>query len=436
MIKHLIYTFFLFIFLCLLSSCTIFNSEEDSDLTEEEDYYTEGEQEEIDEEEVVVEQGEEIADEESIPEETADLDPTMDSEEEVEYIDAEDEEYLLEQGENIAVEEDDPIVEPAIDPTVDPTELEEPELAENDKSPDFFPADSSEPPSSPSSFFPPVKKNIPYKKVKTEPYQKAGFLINAVYIVRSGEDIKAVSQKLFGSDQVGQLYAINPHLKTRKVKVGDKIYYSSPNRPEDSSQLLFYFEDRGLQPTLHQVQAGENIRTVAKKLLGHSNSWKEIWATNPDLQSKGVLEDNLAIRYWPDGIGGGGGEAEVSPPTSEEETVPEDSPQLPEEQSVETSVDDDDLPLEEEPSSDEMALNDPSSVPPEPPNAEPPSDPTSAIMGEEEDKGPFLSRFSQTDMMAGSALALIALVCAFVIIKKRRKKKDFDYTAANFELDT
>ena len=57
-----------------------------------------------------------------------------------------------------------------------------------------------------------------------------------------------------------------------------------------------------MQPEYHQVQAGQNIRKVASQLLGHANSWKEIWATNSDLDSKGIVDSSITVRYWPEGV--------------------------------------------------------------------------------------------------------------------------------------
>lgn len=424
MIKQLTYISFLFFFLCLFSSCTIFSSDEDysEDSTSEENYYAEGEDGDttLKEEETTSPSD---SDDESYPEDG-----------EVEYIDEEDEDYLEEQPENIIVESE---------------ESEEPEESEglegSEESDDVLAPPTAETEEENTGFFSggmggepdisSVKKNIPYKKIKGEPYQSAGFLVNAVYIARPGESIESISDKIFGSDQVSHLYAINPHLQSRTVKVGDKIYYSSPNRPQDSNQLLFYFEDKGIPATFHQVPAGGNIRTVAKQLLGHSNSWKEIWATNTDLQSKGVLDSDLTIRYWP-----ANGEGEVTSPSA-----PPPSPQ--------DMVQNEEQPMPDSPlgPGEEMEAE----MPPEPPldNADPsygennektppmpPSDQnfsenSPSMGGEGEDQDKFLNLFSQTDMTAGAALAVIALICAFAIIKKRRKKKEFDYTAANFELD-
>jgi len=83
--------------------------------------------------------------------------------------------------------------------------------------------------------------------------------------------------------------------------VGDKVYYNSPQRPNDSQSLLTYYEDLSLSPQVYTIQAGENIRTISKNLLGNANSWKEIWATNPSIQSKGNVEDSYELRYWNEG---------------------------------------------------------------------------------------------------------------------------------------
>ncbi len=423
MIKHLINIFFLSFFLCVFSSCTIFSSDEVSeDGAGEEDYYAEEEGAEEEEAEAEISSEEEITDSADNESYSADS-----GDEEVEYIDEEDEDYLVEeQAENIIVESEG--LEESEESSALAEEGTEEGTEEDDQNKGFFASGMGD---SDISSDEPLRQNIPYKKIKAEPYQMAGFLVNAVYIARSGESIESISNKIFGSDQISQLYAINPHLKARTVKVGDKIYYSSPNRPQDSNQLLFYFEDRGIQPSFYQVSVGENIRQIARQLLGHSNSWKEIWATNSDLQSKGILDSALTVRYWPSG----GESIPVSPeqpsPTSEvpdeeqdvEQIAEISSPGEPEEELPEPPSDDTGSSYEENAGE----------VPPKPPSDQHLSETSHPAEGEGEDK--FLNLFSQTDMTAGAALAFIALICAFAIIKKRRKKKEFDYTAANFELE-
>ena len=160
-----------------------------------------------------------------------------------------------------------------------------------------------EPYSSPSfddsdvSFSQEGPRRIPVKKIKAYPYNRAGMLVNAVYIARSGDDLYSVSQKIYGADRTADLLAINPNLQ-RGVDVGDKVYYSSPSRPADSGSLLFYYEDVGVMPQQYTVGRGENIRDIASQLFGDSESWKELWATNLEIESKWGLSQGTVLRYW------------------------------------------------------------------------------------------------------------------------------------------
>ena len=67
---------------------------------------------------------------------------------------------------------------------------------------------------------------------------------------------------------------------------------------EDSSRLLFYYQDINASSSIYNLSPGDNIRKVASQLLGHPDSWKEIWATNPELESKGEIENHINIVYW------------------------------------------------------------------------------------------------------------------------------------------
>ena len=395
MIKQLVLLItLLLLFFSVLPSCTIFGSDESYEGAE--DYYEGEDGDESAEEGISVEVREEEATDEVI----------RDAEEDVYYIDEEDEDIL----------EDDVIVEEELD-SDEESETEEGEdeeyVANDEADAGFFSpegSDKSKQTSSRQNISAP-KKWISYKKIKAQPYNQAGFLINAVYIARKGDDIQSVSNKIFGVDQVDQLHAINLFLKKRGVKVGDKIYYQSPNRPQDSSQLLFYFEDKGIPPQYHQAQAGENIRQIASQLLGDSNSWKEIWATNPDLQSKGVLNQPVTFKYWPEGA-----DVNNQPPPPE----PEPEPSVPSsgennmnaEEGLETPLPPD--PLEEEPAA----------LPEQPPQV----DPT-------ENEKISNKLLSEIDIILAIILALGTIFCAIVIVRKRNKRKEFDYTATNFKID-
>ena len=160
---------------------------------------------------------------------------------------------------------------------------------------------------------------IPVKKIKSEPYDKASRLVNAVYIVRDGDSLSSISSKIYGTpDRESELLEINPNL-ANKISVGDKVYYNSPNRPDDRGRLLSYYEDSNLPPNVYSAKRGENIRDIAENILGNRNSWKELWAKNIDLEEseKWTLAQDREIAYWPAGA------VAAAPPASDMPVGPE-----------------------------------------------------------------------------------------------------------------
>lgn len=137
------------------------------------------------------------------------------------------------------------------------------------------------------------------KKVATQPWKVGKTLANAVYIVRDGDSVESISQKVFGSaDKTKQLCRVNAFNCNRGIKVGDKMYYNSPQRPTDEAVVKTFYEDANIAPQMYTAKAGDNIRNLGKELLGHERSWMELWATN-DVESKGDLEEGTQLRYWP-----------------------------------------------------------------------------------------------------------------------------------------
>lgn len=139
---------------------------------------------------------------------------------------------------------------------------------------------------------------VSVKKMQTVPYSKNGVLVNAVYFVRSGDSLRSIGDKVYGSGSGVDFRIVNPHLKTNGLKVGQKVYYNSPTRSQDRSRLLTYYEDARMPAQMYSAQKDENIRTIAEELLGHPRSWMEVWASNQQIESKGGLEAPFQIRYW------------------------------------------------------------------------------------------------------------------------------------------
>ena len=147
----------------------------------------------------------------------------------------------------------------------------------------------------------PVASNkgfLPVRKMQTVPYSKNGVLVNSIYFVRPGDSLASIGSKIYGNGSAVDFTLVNPHLKAGSLKVGQKVYYNSPNRSQDRSRLLTYYEDVRMPAQTYSASKGENIRTVAKNLLGHPRSWMEIWASNQQIQEKWALSAPHQIRYW------------------------------------------------------------------------------------------------------------------------------------------
>jgi hypothetical protein len=138
---------------------------------------------------------------------------------------------------------------------------------------------------------------VPVVKVKTDPFFRNQRLMNAVYLARPKENIQSISEKLYGSDKSDDLKSDNPHL-AKGVDPGDKVYYSSPNRPDDKTILKVYYDDIGLAPQSYVTKTGDNMRRLGSKLLGFPEGWKEVWAINQNIDSKTILPPGVEIKYW------------------------------------------------------------------------------------------------------------------------------------------
>lgn len=298
------------------------------------------------------------------------------------------------------------------------------------------------------------KLNRDAKLADLTPYAYEGGFVNTAYIVRPNENLKLISQTIFGSDKSKELKKINSFLKSRAPRAGDKIFYVSPNRPSDSARMITYYEDTGMVPETYVAKKGDNLRKVAKNLLGYSDGWKEVWATN-GLETKAKMSEGDTFRYWKSA-------ATITPsmPLAQNDgaQVIDNPNQLPaaptqEPMAMNPSVDmaqqpEGSMPTELPPPPPDMAANPPppapDMAPPPPPDmaanpppppapdmAPPPPAPDMAATAESQsDKKPAGDATmeeapvdAEQDMY--TMLGIGVLVCgaiAFVIVKRRKKK--------------
>lgn len=144
----------------------------------------------------------------------------------------------------------------------------------------------------------PKKAAAPLQKVATTPWKVGKTWYNTVYFARPGDSLASISQMIYGADKTKELKKGNTALKSRAVKPGDKVYYNSPHRPDDSTRVVTYYEDNGIAPETYVAKAGDNMRKVSKNLLGYSDAWKEVWATNAVETQKGSIPEGTEIHFW------------------------------------------------------------------------------------------------------------------------------------------
>jgi len=281
------------------------------------------------------------------------------------------------------------------------------------------PPPAEEPP--PLAEEPAPKPKVSLKKIVDAPFNSNGRILNTVYVARKGDKLNAVAEKLLGDKgRKKELLADNPFL-SRGVKEGDKIYYNSPRRPDDTTTMMTYYEDNGVPAQSYTAKEGENIRDIAESVLGSRNAWKELWATNPNIESKGALDAGTEIRYWPTGPQTKTAANEpppaaagtTAPPGGDLNNLPPPSDSLPPPPTAEANS------LPPPPPPDQMAANDLPPPPPPPPPVAPDQG-----MGAKKPASPeaFLLQDQETTMALGAG-AIILLSVILIIVHRIKKSR-------------
>ncbi len=145
---------------------------------------------------------------------------------------------------------------------------------------------------------PPPAPVASLKKIKDAPFNSNGRILNTVYVARKGDNLNKVSEKLYGDKKHKKDLQADNSFLNRGVKEGDKIYYNSPRRPDDTTTMMTYYEDNGIPAQTYVTQDGDDLKKLAKDLLGSKEAWKELWVTNANIESKNALDAGTEVRYW------------------------------------------------------------------------------------------------------------------------------------------
>lgn len=298
----------------------------------------------------------------------------------------------------------------------------------------------------------PKPASVPLQKMAATPWKVGKNWANAIYFARPGDSLESISQMIYGADKTDMLKKMNPTFNSRDVKAGDKVYYNSPQRADDSTKVATYYEDNGQQAEVYTAKAGDNIRAVSKEILGYPNAWKEIWASN-DVDSKGELAEGTQLKYW---RGGAATVAAQNPPVHEEMTPPAASPEVampPQEVPAAQAQNNlppppsmNELPPPPPPPAD-MAMNE-AALPPPPPPQEmaPPPPPPPPPAPPVAEKHPHHDSIDASAAPMGMdsdttmALAAVGLAAAglavLIVVRKKRKQKEMDHVMNDTQVGT
>lgn len=117
------------------------------------------------------------------------------------------------------------------------------------------------------------------------------------YIVEPGDTLAKISQKIYGAPSHWQEMATLSGLANpSKIYPGDVIYYTL----EDSA-LAFAKAYDAVQRAEEQVQPGDTLATISKRVYGETSGWRSIWRHNDNIDDPDVVQSGSTVYYVPRG---------------------------------------------------------------------------------------------------------------------------------------
>jgi nucleoid-associated protein YgaU len=142
----------------------------------------------------------------------------------------------------------------------------------------------------------PLKSNVPAGGAVTEPAPAnaaqpfgplpvpANEMEATIYTVASGDSLSKIAHKQYGSGnvqkQIDAILAANPNLTAKSVlKIGQKITLPAA-APVDPTRLPAEQQAAATGDVTYTVKAGDTLSSIAKKELGSTKRWKDIYELN------------------------------------------------------------------------------------------------------------------------------------------------------------
>ncbi|MEN9835499.1 MAG: hypothetical protein RL011_1692 [Pseudomonadota bacterium] len=117
------------------------------------------------------------------------------------------------------------------------------------------------------------------------------------YIVEPGDTLAKISQKIYGAPGRWQEMATLSGLANpSKIYPGDVIYYTL-----EEGALAFAKAYDAVQRAEEQVQPGDTLATISKRVYGETSGWRSIWRHNDNIDDPDVVQSGTTVYYVPRG---------------------------------------------------------------------------------------------------------------------------------------
>lgn len=136
-------------------------------------------------------------------------------------------------------------------------------------------------------------------KIAAAPFQaKDGRWLNAFYFVRSSDESwQSLSKKFYGRPDRAEF--LKNWNRGRGLAPGEVVYYNSPSRPEDSSEMKVFAQDFGMELESVVVQKDDWLSKIGESRYGDARDWHEIAALNPEISNPDLIEIGQRLRVQP-----------------------------------------------------------------------------------------------------------------------------------------
>ncbi len=117
-----------------------------------------------------------------------------------------------------------------------------------------------------------------FPDIASKPFEKNGYVMNGYVFVRGEKSWQELSTLLYGrADRASLLAEWN---SAQPVESGALVYFSSPFRADDRSQMKSFEKEYGLSLDSVVVQQGDSLSSIALRNYGDANAWREIASLN------------------------------------------------------------------------------------------------------------------------------------------------------------